>query len=84
MGREREMRPILTRAHAPSSLLRARRPTLGRGLAFQAAGPPIVDVFHRHTKWLQKKSATANAEASRQADYLRDEVATRLCERPFV
>ncbi|KAH8892057.1 S-adenosyl-L-methionine-dependent methyltransferase [Thozetella sp. PMI_491] len=52
-----------------------------RFYAFPAAGGPIFEVFSRKTKWLQKESAARNAETSRQADYLKDEVATRLCER---
>jgi NADH dehydrogenase [ubiquinone] 1 alpha subcomplex assembly factor 5 len=38
-------------------------------------------VFNSRTKWLQKERAAANAEANRQADYLKDEVAMRVCER---
>jgi len=71
------MRPILSRANA--SLLRARR-----SYAFQAAGAPVFEVFNRRAKWLQKEKAAGNVEASRQADYLRDEVAIRLCERLLV
>ncbi len=41
-------------------------------------------MFNRRTKWLQKERAAANVEASRQADYLKDEVAIRLCERLLV
>lgn len=52
-----------------------------RSYAFTAAGAPIQQVFNRHTKWLQKERAAANVEESRIADYLKDEVAARLCER---
>ncbi|KAI1341872.1 S-adenosyl-L-methionine-dependent methyltransferase [Xylariaceae sp. FL0016] len=52
-----------------------------RSYAFQAATPPILDVFNRRTKWLQKERAADNVENSRVADYLKDEVAMRLCER---
>lgn len=52
-----------------------------RSYALQAPGPPVFEVFSRRTKWLQKERAAANVETSRQADYLKDEVATRLCER---
>ncbi|KIH91434.1 hypothetical protein SPBR_01786 [Sporothrix brasiliensis 5110] len=52
-----------------------------RGYAVQAGGKPVFEVFNRRAKWLQKERAAANVEASRQADYLKDEVAIRLCER---
>ncbi|ORY56931.1 S-adenosyl-L-methionine-dependent methyltransferase [Pseudomassariella vexata] len=52
-----------------------------RTYAFQAAGAPIHQVFNRRTKWLQKERAAANVEQSRIADFLKDEVAARLCER---
>jgi len=38
-------------------------------------------VFNRRTKWLQKERVASNPEESRQADYLKDEVATRLADR---
>ncbi|KAI1294418.1 S-adenosyl-L-methionine-dependent methyltransferase [Xylaria venustula] len=52
-----------------------------RSYAFQAATPPIHQVFNRRTKWLQKERAAQNVEGSRVADYLKDEVAIRVCER---
>jgi NADH dehydrogenase [ubiquinone] 1 alpha subcomplex assembly factor 5 len=55
-----------------------------RQYAFQAAGAPVFDVFNRKTKWMQRERAAANVEASRRTDYLRDEVAGRLCERLLV
>ncbi|OTB03500.1 hypothetical protein M426DRAFT_321654 [Hypoxylon sp. CI-4A] len=55
--------------------------TTRRSYAFQAAAPPIHQVFNRRTKWLQKERAAADVEASRVADYLKDEVAIRLCDR---
>ncbi len=55
-----------------------------RFYAFQTAGAPVFEVFSRRTKWLQKEKAAANVELSRQADYLKDEVAIRLCERLLV
>lgn len=55
-----------------------------RPYAFQAAGAPAFQVFNRRTKWLQKERAASNVEGSRQADYLKDEVAMRLCERLLV
>ncbi|KAK3683932.1 S-adenosyl-L-methionine-dependent methyltransferase [Podospora appendiculata] len=62
-------------------------PTLSRNsaarrcYAFQASGGPIIEVFNRRTKWLQKERAAGHVEQSRQADYLKDEVASRVCER---
>jgi NADH dehydrogenase [ubiquinone] 1 alpha subcomplex assembly factor 5 len=38
-------------------------------------------VFDARTKWLQKERTAANVAQSRQVDYLRDEVAMRLCDR---
>lgn len=55
-----------------------------RHYALQAPGAPAFEVFNRKTKWLQKERAAADVEGSRQADYLKDEVATRLCERLLV
>ncbi|KAI0442856.1 S-adenosyl-L-methionine-dependent methyltransferase [Xylaria telfairii] len=52
-----------------------------RSYAFQAAAPPAYQVFNRHTKWSQKERAARDVENSRTADYLRDEVAIRVCER---
>ncbi|KAI1210734.1 S-adenosyl-L-methionine-dependent methyltransferase [Annulohypoxylon truncatum] len=55
--------------------------TARRSYAFQAAAPPVHQVFNRRTKWLQKERAAADVEHSRVADYLKDEVAIRLCDR---
>ncbi|KAI9672739.1 MAG: hypothetical protein M1831_000174 [Alyxoria varia] len=53
-----------------------------RGYAVAHPGAPAgLQVFNRNTKWLQKERAAADVEASRRVDYLRDEVASRLCER---
>ncbi|KAI1186423.1 S-adenosyl-L-methionine-dependent methyltransferase [Nemania serpens] len=52
-----------------------------RSYAFQAATPPVPQVFNRHTKWLQKERAARHVESSRISDYLKDEVAMRVCER---
>ncbi|KAI9750627.1 MAG: hypothetical protein M1835_001362, partial [Candelina submexicana] len=58
------------------------RPALRRRTyAIQAPGAPTLQVFNRTTKHLQKERAASNAEASRKVDYLKDEVALRLCER---
>ncbi|KAF2456787.1 S-adenosyl-L-methionine-dependent methyltransferase [Lineolata rhizophorae] len=66
------MRPSLGRFGYPKSV---------RGYAVQAPGAPTLDVFSRRTKWLQKERAARDAETSRKVDYVRDEVAARLCER---
>jgi NADH dehydrogenase [ubiquinone] 1 alpha subcomplex assembly factor 5 len=58
--------------------------TITRGYAIQTPGAPTVEVFNNRTKWLQKERAASNVELSRQVDYLRDEVASRLCERLLV
>nr|POF15208.1 arginine-hydroxylase ndufaf5, mitochondrial [Quercus suber] len=53
-----------------------------RRYALQAPGAaPTVEVFDSRTKWIHKERAAANALQSRQVDYLRDEVAARLCDR---
>lgn len=52
-----------------------------RHYAIQAPGAPSVEVFSSPTKWLHKERAARNANHSRQVDYLRDEVAARLCDR---
>ncbi|EPE03770.1 methyltransferase domain-containing protein [Ophiostoma piceae UAMH 11346] len=69
-------------AHCPSS--RCRSTASRRGYAVQAGSKPVFDVFNRRAKWMQKERAAANVEAGRQADYLKDEVAIRLCERLLV
>ncbi|RCI17215.1 hypothetical protein L249_2246 [Ophiocordyceps polyrhachis-furcata BCC 54312] len=52
-----------------------------RTYAVASAGALRFQVFNRRTKWLQKERAASCPEDSRQADYLKDEVATRLTER---
>ncbi|KAM7202791.1 S-adenosyl-L-methionine-dependent methyltransferase [Naviculisporaceae sp. PSN 640] len=69
------MRPNLSRACRPIHFIQTR------SYAFQASGTPSFQVFNRRTKWLQKERAGANVEASRQADYLKDEMASRVSER---
>lgn len=44
----------------------------------------MLQVFNDKTKYLQRERAAADVEASRRVDYLRDEVADRLCERLLV
>jgi NADH dehydrogenase [ubiquinone] 1 alpha subcomplex assembly factor 5 len=55
-----------------------------RRYAVQAPGAPMLEIFSNHQKWIQKERAAANTETSRSVDYLRDEVASRLCERVLV
>jgi NADH dehydrogenase [ubiquinone] 1 alpha subcomplex assembly factor 5 len=55
-----------------------------RWYAIQTPGAPIAEVFNSRTKWLQKERAAKDVETSRKVDYLRDEVAFRLCERLLV
>ncbi|PFH57506.1 hypothetical protein XA68_14989 [Ophiocordyceps unilateralis] len=62
------------RQPSPSSILH-------RSYAVASAGAPRFQVFNRRTKWLQKERAASRPEESRQADYLKDEVAARLTER---
>ncbi|KAI1433430.1 S-adenosyl-L-methionine-dependent methyltransferase [Xylaria sp. CBS 124048] len=52
-----------------------------RSYAFQSSAPPIHQVFNQRTKWLQKERAARDVENGRIADYLKDEVAVRVCER---
>ncbi|KAF9690864.1 hypothetical protein EKO04_011087 [Ascochyta lentis] len=65
--------PPLTRRGLPLRALRC--------YAVQAPGAPTMEIFSNQHKWAQKERAAANKEASRSVDYLRDEVASRLCER---
>ncbi|KAK5951749.1 hypothetical protein OHC33_007041 [Knufia fluminis] len=66
-----------------SQIPRCSRPTrlLRRSYAVQAPGAPTLEVFNSHMKYLQKERAASNPELSRQADYLKDEVALRLVDR---
>lgn len=55
-----------------------------RSYASQTPGNPMLEVFNRKTKHLQKDRSASNVEESRKVDYLKDEVALRLCERLLV
>ena len=55
-----------------------------RRYAVQAPGAPTLEIFSAQHKWMQKERAAKNVEESRNVDYLRDEVANRLCERLLV
>lgn len=65
----------------PSAVVLSTVVPARRSYAFTSAGAPIHQVFNRRTKWLQKERAASSPEQSRTADYLKDEVARRLCER---
>lgn len=78
-----------TMSHSLRALLPGPRARLGastfrRAYAVQTPGSPRFQVFNRHTKWMQKERAGSDPEGSRVADYLKDEVAIRLCERLLV
>lgn len=77
------MKPATLRPFLPRPAIR-RRIFIERNYAVQAPGNPTLQVFDRHTKYLQKERAAANVERSRQVDYLKDEVAMRLTERLLV
>ncbi|KKA26632.1 hypothetical protein TD95_002646 [Thielaviopsis punctulata] len=74
-----------SRAVSSAALLRPRSiagpSALSRSFASHSASSPHFQVFNRRTKWLQKERAARNVDESRQTDYLKDEVAIRLCER---
>lgn len=55
-----------------------------RRYAVQAPGAPTLEIFSNQQKWMQKERAASNTESSRSVDYLKDEVASRLCERILV
>ena len=55
-----------------------------RSYASQTPGNPMLEIFNRRTKHQQKDRAARNVEESRKTDYLKDEVARRLCERLLV
>jgi NADH dehydrogenase [ubiquinone] 1 alpha subcomplex assembly factor 5 len=55
-----------------------------RAYAVQTPGSPRFQVFNGRTKRLQKERAASNVESSRVSDYLKDEVARRVCHRLLV
>ncbi len=77
------MKPASLRPFLPRPAIRRRLP-LHRTYAVQSPSAPIFQVFNSATKNLQRERSAANAESSRRVDYLRDEVALRLCERLLV
>ncbi|KAL4928364.1 uncharacterized protein BDV17DRAFT_298558 [Aspergillus undulatus] len=70
MSSLRHLRPVLRTSWVPK-----------RTYASQTPGNPVLEIFNRKTKHLQKERAARNLEESRNVDYLKDEVAMRLCER---
>ena len=76
------MKPMSLRPFLPRPAIR-RRLGATRRYAIQAPGAPM-QVFSRNTKYLQKERAASDVETSRKVDYLKDEVASRLCERVLV
>ena len=74
-------RPNLSPVHRTRPSDNARQ---ARHYAIQTPGPLTLQVFNIATKHRQRERAASNAEISRRVDYLRDEVATRLCERLLV
>lgn len=67
------------RSHPRHTQLRSFQPS--RSYAVQSPGSPAIEVFDSRTKWQHKERAASNPEQSRKVDYLRDEVAARLCDR---
>ena len=79
------MKPPPLRPLLPQSAIRRRiLPIPSRSYALQAPSPPMLQVFNDNVKHLQQERAARDVEASRRVDYLRDEVASRLCERLLV
>lgn len=80
------MKPATFRPFLPQPAIKQRTciSRVSRGYAVQAPGNPTLQVFNRNTKYLQKERAASNVIRSRQADYLKDEVAMRLSERLLV
>jgi hypothetical protein len=83
-GTTASMRPFICRSLS-SHVSAVRRPGVAsRAYAIQAPGSPTLQVFNRHTKYLQKERAASDVQQSRDADYMRDEVAIRLTGRLLV
>ncbi|KAL9114988.1 MAG: hypothetical protein Q9227_001232 [Pyrenula ochraceoflavens] len=47
----------------------------------EAPGAPTLEVFDHHKKHIQKERAVSQLDQSRRTEYLRDELASRLCDR---
>jgi NADH dehydrogenase [ubiquinone] 1 alpha subcomplex assembly factor 5 len=78
------MNTLSIRAFIPPLTRRCLPLRATRRYAVQAPGAPTMEIFSNQHKWQQKERAAANTELSRSVDYLRDEVASRLCERILV
>jgi len=79
-----EMKTFSVRAFIPPLRRRCVPLQATRRYAMQAPGAPTLEIFSNQHKWQQKERAASNPELSRSVDYLRDEVASRLCERILV
>lgn len=77
-------RAFSIRALIPPIAPRQTRIQPRRWYAIQTPGAPVAEIFDPRTKWMQKERAAKDVEASRRVDYLKDEVAFRLCERLLV
>ena len=75
---------FLQRLLPTSTILRRLFQSSVRHYAVQTPGAPTLQVFNSTTKHLQRERAASDIEGSRKVDYLRDEVAVRLCERLLV
>lgn len=79
------MKLATLRPFSPLAALRQRlHDSQSRAYAIQTPGALTLQVFNNHTKYLQRERAASDPFASRKVDYLRDEVASRLCERLLV
>lgn len=79
------MKPASLRPFLPRPAIRRRLFSLpNRRYAVQTPGAPMLQVFNSNTKHLQRERAASDVGGSRNVDYLRDEVAIRLCERLLV
>ena len=79
------MKPASLRPLLSPPAIRRRLPQVpSRCYALPASGPPALQVFNDKVKHLQRERAAADLESSRKVDYIRDEVAARLCERLLV
>lgn len=77
------MKPLSLQKLIPPPSLRTRL-VQRREYAVQAPGAAPLQVFNRHVKRIQRERAASDIGHSRRVDYLRDEVAARLCERLLV
>ncbi|KAF2713033.1 S-adenosyl-L-methionine-dependent methyltransferase [Pleomassaria siparia CBS 279.74] len=75
------MNTISIRAFIPPLTRRCLSLRSNRRYAVQAPGAPTFEIFSHQQKWMQKERAASDIEASRSVDHLKDEVASRLCER---